>query len=526
MKRILLVVAGVMLSVLVGCGGGDPAPKLANASPSTSAAVTAIAPQNGWWWNPAEGGRGFAIEVQGNQIFMASFLYEVNGAATWYVSTMTAQPNGTYYGPMTRYFGGQTLLGTYKSPASTTEVANASLNFSSSTNGVLTVTYSDGSPSRNIVLQRFPISSPVAFANSNAGFQSGWWWNQNEGGRGYFIEVQGSQAFIGSFMYDSSGQPTWYVSTAALTGIGQLGGALDQYVGGQSLNGGYRSPTAFPGGAGTLSFSFQGQNYGVMTLPNGKTVSLSRFGFNPDAKIYSVGGRVTGLAGTGLVLQNNGTNNLSVFADGVGNFTNLLATGASYSVTVLSQPTGQYCAVSNGTGTIGTSNISNVSVVCTNLISQLSCPERFGQGTDGVSLYTPNNQFTYKLSGTSAYGLDLVTVGWGAANSGQYYSYTGSLAATLWAVSSSYSGGYISGNILGNFVPNFTGPGAYSSRQIWGYNYSTNTIVSSSASYNPAPGQYCLVLTLEQYLPGQCTPNPNGYCIVDWLQFGGPVTFR
>ncbi|MCM2326529.1 MAG: hypothetical protein NDI88_01435, partial [Lysobacter sp.] len=32
-------------------------------------------PETGWWWNPAEDGRGFSLEVQGNNIFFAAFLY-------------------------------------------------------------------------------------------------------------------------------------------------------------------------------------------------------------------------------------------------------------------------------------------------------------------------------------------------------------------------------------------------------------------------------------------------------------------
>jgi hypothetical protein len=43
----------------------------------------AAAPENGWWWNPTESGSGYAIERQGNSIFMAAFLYETTGAATW-----------------------------------------------------------------------------------------------------------------------------------------------------------------------------------------------------------------------------------------------------------------------------------------------------------------------------------------------------------------------------------------------------------------------------------------------------------
>jgi hypothetical protein len=61
-----------------------------------AANALAVAPENGWWWNPSESGSGYAIERQGNSIFMAAFLYEFAGAATWYATLLTLQPDGTH----------------------------------------------------------------------------------------------------------------------------------------------------------------------------------------------------------------------------------------------------------------------------------------------------------------------------------------------------------------------------------------------------------------------------------------------
>ncbi len=82
---------------------------------------------------------------------------------------------------------------------------------------------------------------------------------------------------------------------------------------------------------------------------------------------YTIGGSVTGLSGTGLVLQNNGGNNLAVVANGAFTFTTAIASGANYAVTVLTQPgtPAQTCTVTNGTGTVGAANVTNVAVNCT-----------------------------------------------------------------------------------------------------------------------------------------------------------------
>src|SRR4051812_24811027 len=64
-----------------------------------------------------------------------------------------------------------------------------------------------------------------------------------------------------------------------------------------------------------------------------------------------VGGTVTGLAGGGLVLQNNGGDDLAVTAAGPFAFATALGDGATYDVTIKTQPTSptQLCADSNGT---------------------------------------------------------------------------------------------------------------------------------------------------------------------------------
>jgi hypothetical protein len=81
---------------------------------------------------------------------------------------------------------------------------------------------------------------------------------------------------------------------------------------------------------------------------------------------FTVGGNVTGLEGTGLVLQNNGGDNLAITADGSFTFATPVASGATYAVTVLSQPTArtQVCTVTNDTGTMGGANVTNVLVTC------------------------------------------------------------------------------------------------------------------------------------------------------------------
>jgi hypothetical protein len=83
-----------------------------------------------------------------------------------------------------------------------------------------------------------------------------------------------------------------------------------------------------------------------------------------SAATFTVGGSVDGLTGAGLVLRNAGGDLLAVAAAGPFTFPTALPTGSPYAVTVSAQPSGQTCTVSGGAGTVGTANVTSVTVTC------------------------------------------------------------------------------------------------------------------------------------------------------------------
>lgn len=78
---------------------------------------------------------------------------------------------------------------------------------------------------------------------------------------------------------------------------------------------------------------------------------------------YTVGGTLSGLSGT-VVLQNNAADDLTLTANGAFTFATALADAAAYAVTVLTNPTGQTCTATGGTGTISGANVTNITVDC------------------------------------------------------------------------------------------------------------------------------------------------------------------
>jgi hypothetical protein len=79
---------------------------------------------------------------------------------------------------------------------------------------------------------------------------------------------------------------------------------------------------------------------------------------------YTIAGTVSGLTGTGLVLQNNGADNLSITANGSFIFSTTIADGEAYDVTVKNNPTGQFCRIDNSAGVVAGGNVTNVAVTC------------------------------------------------------------------------------------------------------------------------------------------------------------------
>jgi 6-phosphogluconolactonase (cycloisomerase 2 family) len=137
-------------------------------------------------------------------------------------------------------------------------------------------------------------------------------------------------------------------------------------------------------------------------------LSLLMFAGCGGGSTYSVGGTITGLSGT-VVLQNNSSNNLSVSANGAFIFPGYLTGGSAYNVTVLTQPAGQSCSVSAGSGSVN-KTITSVVVTCTITTSRYAYVanagsnniSQFNIGTDGAL----TAMITAKVSaGTNPYSI-------------------------------------------------------------------------------------------------------------------------
>ncbi len=198
-----------------------------------------------------------------------------------------------------------------------------------------------------------------------------------------------------------------------------------------ALNG--ANPVQIASGSTTFKFATAlpaGSNYLVTVTgqPVGETCSVAQgAGTVGSANItsvrlscsgntYTIGGAVTGLNASGLVLALNGGSDLPV-PSGAGSFTfaTALASGASYSVTVATQPTGEICAATQATGTVASTNVVSVSIACSvetftvsGTVSNLSTAGlNLRDAVGGEILAVPAGASTFTFAQPLPYGTDI-----------------------------------------------------------------------------------------------------------------------
>ena len=128
-------------------------------------------------------------------------------------------------------------------------------------------------------LNRSAVTIPGSVTCQPQAPQTGWWWNPLEGGRGFSIEMQGSNLFFAAFHYEASGRATWNVSPGRVSLDGSLFTSdLYNVTGGQTLSGAYKPAAAAK--AGTITLAFTDATHGMMVWPGG-TVPIERMNLVP-----------------------------------------------------------------------------------------------------------------------------------------------------------------------------------------------------------------------------------------------------
>jgi hypothetical protein len=221
------------------------------------------------------------------QNFLAGHQITSTGAAAYTIGANLPSPNtlGTHVLFATQAFANLNVVTPdYIIPANFIPVNGGTINYA----GVSSVTFpalpTDGSAISNTGTAKTP--QPTNFAGATGTLQAtftpqaGFWYNPAESGRGYVIEIHGSNLFIGGFMYGANGNAVWYSSgPAAMANSTTYINTWQQYGGGQTLTGSYQAPSIVNANVGALTIQFTSATEGTLTLPTGTQIPITRFPF-------------------------------------------------------------------------------------------------------------------------------------------------------------------------------------------------------------------------------------------------------
>jgi hypothetical protein len=139
----------------------------------------------------------------------------------------------------------------------------------------------------------------IAFAGNVGAIipDSGWYFNPNEPGRGFNVEIQNSTVFMSGFIYDDFGQQIWVVSGGPMSSDRAYLGDAFLTTDGQPIGGAYRPPTNIPFGKAQITWS---DTKTATIVVNGRTFHVTRqlFGVDFTSTTQPLLGELTFVEGT------------------------------------------------------------------------------------------------------------------------------------------------------------------------------------------------------------------------------------
>lgn len=115
-------------------------------APAAHAAKARFTPESGLWWNPAESGRGYTIDIQDETLQLIIYAYRADGSSSFYTSAgrMNYRYSGdllaevSYTGTIDSNEGGQCLSCPYRPPVYTPNTqGQVRINFTSETTATM-----------------------------------------------------------------------------------------------------------------------------------------------------------------------------------------------------------------------------------------------------------------------------------------------------------------------------------------------------------------------------------------------------
>jgi cytochrome c5 len=233
----------------------------------------AVRPETGIWWNPAEPGRGFVLEYGQGFAAFSAFYYRDDGRPDW--ATTAIRYDGAVprvEGALNRFRDGQALLAPWRQPLPAPSPGTLSIRFDGPARAALDL------PGGSVQIERVLLNPGSSALQPATGYpEPGIWWNPAEGGRGFVLDVQGTQLLLGAYLYDTDGEPAWLTTNGAMPTRFRFEGEWYRFGDGQTLRGGWRPSRRIEPPVGRVVIDFETPRAATLTLPDGRRIPIVRF---------------------------------------------------------------------------------------------------------------------------------------------------------------------------------------------------------------------------------------------------------
>lgn len=120
-----------------------------------------------------------------------------------------------------------------------------------------------------------------ATATTVGGPATGLWYNVQNPGRGYGIDIQGDLMIVTTYIYETGGDSIWYLSSGTYNhDTGVFTSTYDSYSNGQCFGCPWQQPTVQVGAAGPITITFHTNQSATLSYQGGTTeITKYNYGF-------------------------------------------------------------------------------------------------------------------------------------------------------------------------------------------------------------------------------------------------------
>jgi hypothetical protein len=226
----------------------------------------------GWFVDTTAPGRALFHEVGGGHAAIITFQHAPDGRPEW--RRIVARYTGARAGVkdlLAEQRGGQGLVGAWQPTQPDPAPLPAGAGFAEAGHIGLVLPRSAPRYARHSFT---PSATPPP---PTPGYpQAGLWWNRDEPGRGFALEVQADRLLVVAYFFDELGRATWLASSGPMASATQFVGRWQRAFGGPTLESSLRKFAPNTTDAGPIDITFESPRRAVLTLPDGRVLPIER----------------------------------------------------------------------------------------------------------------------------------------------------------------------------------------------------------------------------------------------------------